>query len=90
MMTSNHEARFHATREPLGSYRITPLTGEWATGSEREVVLAQGAAEALFALMSKEREPLVDLRTDLLPLDWPNDEYGYTTEGYYTDRRPGC
>ena len=92
-----YDARFRAAREPLGSYRITPLNGVWATGLEYECVLAQGAAEALFALMSKEREPLVDLREDVTPKSpsietWreDDDEHGYTTEHYYTDRRPGC
>lgn len=85
--------RFAVRREPLGSYRVTPLSGTWVTGTEYEALIAQGAAEAVYRFIKAERET-IDLRDDLTPklpiIEAEDDERGYTTEGYYTDRRPGC
>jgi hypothetical protein len=94
MMTLNQgHDRFAVKHEPLGSYRVTPLSGVWATGIEYECLLAQGAAEAIYQHIKAERE-FVDLRDDLTPklpcIESEDDEHGYTTEGYYKPQWPGC
>jgi hypothetical protein len=89
MKKSCATAEFRASREPLGSYRITPLSGVWATSLEYECVLAQGAAQALFECMTKEANkfderddymPSIDLRETL----WPQKRDGSLGSA------PGC
>lgn len=58
-MLTRDVGRFAVKREPTGSYRVTPITGVWATSLEYEATLAQGAAEALFDHMERERETLM-------------------------------
>jgi len=63
-------AHFKVVREPLGSLRITPLSGVWATGLEYEILLAQGAAIAVHDFIEAERRNginLYDERGDYIP-----------------------